>query len=62
MNENMYTHLLDIVACFGTGLDKHHAELLGPLFPLLNCDLPVRGKTDDSNHHEVHIRLQLYSS
>lgn len=36
------THLFDIVACLGTGLDKHHTQLLGPLLAFLNRDLPVK--------------------
>lgn len=37
-------HLLDVVSCLSTGLDKHHAELLRPLLALLDRDLPVERK------------------
>lgn len=38
----MVTHLLDVVACLGAGLDEHDAQLLGTLLALLDADLPAR--------------------
>lgn len=40
------THLLDVVACLGAGLDEHDAQLLGTLLALLDADLPARHSTE----------------
>lgn len=36
------TYLFDVVARLGTGLDKHHTQLFGPLLAFFNRDLPVK--------------------